>query len=253
VSAGPFLHADWPAPPGVHGLSTRRYGLGQSKAPFDTCNLGNARGPGGDDPVTVQANAQALRVALHLPSEPRWLQQVHGVVVWDADAEPATTDEPVADAAVTRRAGVVLAVRHADCLPVLLCRDDGQVLGAAHAGWRGLAAGVIEATVAAMETPGERLLAWLGPAAGPQRYEVGDEVRRAFVERDAQAAMCFVPTRPGHWRVDLYALARQRLAALGVARVFGGQRCTLSEAGEWFSHRREGRTGRMASLLWRAP
>jgi YfiH family protein len=256
MSAGApfFLHADWPAPPGVRAGSSLRRGLGLSPPPFDTLNLGGHRLPGGDTAANVRANRRALREALGLPAEPCWLRQVHGTAVFDADVvEPVIDDEPEADAAVTRRAGVVLAVLHADCLPVLLCADDASVLGAAHAGWRGLAAGVIEATVAAMRVPGSRLTAWLGPAAGPSNYEVGEEVFAAFVDRDAGAALAFAPTRPGHWRVDLYALARRRLAALGVARVHGGGRCTIGEPEAFFSHRREGRTGRMASLLWRMP
>jgi YfiH family protein len=186
------------------------------------------------------------------------LRQVHGTAVFDADTGavdgtslPLDGDEPEADAAVTRCPGVVLAVLHADCLPVLLCSDDGAVLGAAHAGWRGLAAGVVEATIDAMRVPGERVMAWLGPAAGPTNYEVGDEVRAAFVDGDAGAAAAFVATRPEHWRVDLYALARRRLARLGVARVHGGGRCTIGEPNAFFSHRRDARTGRMASLIWR--
>ena len=256
--SGFFLEADWPAPAGVRGGSTLRRGLGMSPPPFDAMNLGNFRGEGADDPANVATNRAALRVALGLPSAPCWLRQVHGTAVFDADAGsvdgvrvPAMGEEPVADAAVTRRAGVVLAALHADCLPVLLCAEDGAVLGAAHAGWRGLAAGVLEATVEAMRTPGERLIAWLGPAAGPAHYEVGEEVRAAFVDRDVGATGAFVTTRPGHWRVDLYALARRRLAAIGVTRVQGGGHCTIAEPALFFSHRRDARTGRMASLLWR--
>lgn len=247
----PFFDvADWPAPPGVRGGATRRRGLGASPPPFDTLNLGGHRVAGGDDGANVQANREALRGALALPSSPHWLRQVHGTAVFDADTG-LVDGEPEADAAITRRAGVVLAVLHADCLPVLLCSDDGLVLGAAHAGWRGLAAGVIEATAAAMRVPGERVIAWLGPAAGPAHYEIGEEVRTAFVDPDAGAAEAFIATRPGHWRVDLYALARRRLAALGVSRVHGGRRCTIGEPDAFFSHRRDARTGRMASLLWR--
>ena len=253
-----FTLADWPVPPGVRGGSTLRNGLGVSPPPFDRLNLGGHRAAGGDDVANVLANRRALADALALPSAPFWLRQVHGIAVFDADAPtvdgapfPAGEDEPEADAAVTRRSGVVLAVLHADCLPVLLCSDDGAVLGAAHAGWRGLAAGVVEATVAAMRVPGEHIIAWLGPAAGPAHYEVGDEVRAAFVDGDAGAATAFMATRPGHWRVDLYALARRRLAALGVSRVYGGGRCTIGEPDAFFSHRRDARTGRMASLLWR--
>jgi YfiH family protein len=257
--APPFFEwADWPAPPAVRGGSTRRLGLGASPSPFDTLNLGGHRAADGDAADHVLANRAALRDPLGLPSAPLWLRQVHGTAVFDADTGavdgtslPSDGDEPEADAAVTRRNGVVLAVLHADCLPVLLCSDDGAVLGAAHAGWRGLSAGVVESTFDAMRVPGERVIAWLGPAAGPANYEIGEEVRAAFVDGDAGAAVAFVATRPGHWRVDLYSLARRRLAAIGVARVHGGARCTIGEPQAFFSHRRDARTGRMASLLWR--
>ena len=150
---------------------------------------------------------------------------------------------------------MVLAILTADCMPVLLCSEDGSVIGAAHAGWRGLAAGVLENTVTSMRMPAERILAWLGPAAGPQAYEVGDEVRVAFVDSDPHAASAFVPTRIGHWLCDLYALARSRLASVGVMRVYGGDLCTISDPQRFYSHRRDSRTGRMASLIWinRAP
>ncbi|MBS0457486.1 MAG: peptidoglycan editing factor PgeF [Proteobacteria bacterium] len=159
-------------------------------------------------------------------------------------------DEPEADAAITRDAGVVLAILTADCLPVLLCSDDGAVVGAAHAGWRGLVGGVLERSVAAMGVDPARILAWLGPAAGPQAYEVGVEVRSAFVKPDAQAAIAFVATRPGHWLCDLYALARRRLMLAGVQRVYGGGLCTITDARRFYSFRRDGaRSGRMASLI----
>lgn len=259
MAVPPFVIApDWPAPPGIGAISTLRRGLGVSPPPFDTLNLGGHRSASGDSPPNVQANRDALMNALGLPSPPRWLRQVHGTAVFDVDGrtvdgDPWLVDDeaPEADAAVTRRAGVVLAVLHADCLPVLLCSDDGAVLGAAHAGWRGLAAGVIEATVAAMRVPGARVVAWLGPAAGPGEYEVGKDVRAAFVDRAAEDASAFVPTRPGHWRVDLYALARRRLGVCGIARVHGGGRSTIAEPAAFFSHRRDGATGRMASLVWR--
>jgi YfiH family protein len=176
------------------------------------------------------------------------MHQVHGVGVAHLDAPAAM--EMQADAAVTTRPGVVLAVLSADCLPVLLCADDGGEVAAAHAGWRGLAAGVLEAAVQSMRTPAPRLLAWLGPAAGARRYEVGDEVRERFVRQDVAAENAFVATRPGHWNADLPHLARQRLAALGIGRVFGGEYCTISDAARFFSHRRDGRCGRMASLIW---
>ena len=244
------LRADWPAPPGVHALTTQRGPAGDSAPPFDRFNFGNRSAADGDDPAVVDGNRVLLERGLDLPSAPRWLRQVHGtgVVRFGADARD---DEPEADAAVTDTPGVVLAILTADCLPVVFAADDGSELGAAHAGWRGLAAGVLEATVAALRTPPSRLLAWLGPAAGPQAYEVGAEVYDAFVARDAGAAEAFAATRPGHWRVDLYALARRRLAAAGVTRVSGGGLCTITDAARFFSHRRDRRTGRMATLVWR--
>lgn len=253
-----FLAADWPAPPGVRALTTLRSGPGESLAPFDRFNLGLRCG---DEPAHAWANRRRLARELDLPEAPRWLQQVHGVHVarfdrGETEFSPGLaagdTDEPIADAAVTASAGVVLAILTADCLPVLLCSRDGDHLGAVHAGWRGLAAGVIEATVAAMATPADTLMAWLGPAAGPQHYEIGDEVRQAFLDADPAADAAFTPTRENHWRVDLYLLARQRLASVGVDRVYGGGLCTIADPKRFYSHRRDQRTGRMASLLWRA-
>lgn len=161
--------------------------------------------------------------------------------------------EPVADASVTSMPGVVLAILTADCLPVVFAHEDGSEIGAAHAGWRGLAAGVLENTIAAMQSPADKIVAWLGPAAGPQAYEVGAEVFDAFVSHDENATSAFVATRPGHWRVDLYALARQRLAKLGITRVHGGDLCTISDPQRFYSHRRDARTGRMATVVWIQP
>jgi YfiH family protein len=238
-----LLRADWPAAPNVHAFTTLRGPAGDSVAPFDRFNLGMRSG---DDAETVAANRWMLERALDLPSTPRWLRQVHG----NAVAIDPGVDEPEADAAVTRVPGVVLAILTADCLPVVFAADDGSEVGAAHAGWRGLAGGVLEATVAAMRTPPERLLAWLGPAAGPDAYEVGEDVHATFVDVDAQCSNAFVATRPGHWRVDLYALARRRLAAIGVTRVFGGGLSTISDPRRFYSHRRDQRTGRMATLVF---
>lgn len=238
-----FLHADWPAPPGVHALTSLRHGLGVSAAPFDHFNLGSRCG---DDADAVIENRRQLQAALHLPSPPRWLRQVHGVAV---AVEPGF-DEPEADAAVTVTPGRVLAILTADCLPVVLASRAGDDIGAAHAGWRGLCAGVLEAAVGAMHTPAQQLMAWLGPAAGPQAYEIGEDVFAAFVQRDPAAAAAFAATRPGHWKVDLYALARQRLQAVGVTAVFGGEQCTISDPARFFSHRRDQRGGRIATLVW---
>ena len=241
-----WLNADWPAPRGVRALTSLRHGLGNSLAPFDALNLGLRCG---DDTATVIENRQQLASALGLPSAPRWLRQVHGI---DVAIEPGL-DEPEADASVTSMPGRVLAILTADCLPAVFAAKDGSEVGAAHAGWRGLADGMLEATITAMRTPAKDLIAWLGPCAGPQVYEIGQEVFDAFISRDARAASAFVATRPGHWKVDLYALARQRLADAGMApnNIHGGGLCTISDPSRFFSHRRDQRTGRMATLIWR--
>lgn len=242
------LRADWPVPPQVRALTTLRGPAGASIAPFDRFNQGLRCG---DDPVAVADNRALLERALDLPSPPRWLRQLHGIGVVRFDTL-LQGKEPEADAAVTSEPGVVLAILTADCLPVVFAAADGGEMAAAHAGWRGLSAGVLEATVAAMRTPPECLLAWLGPAAGPQAYEIGEEVRTAFVDRDPRAAAAFVPTRAGHWRADLYALARQRLAGAGLLAdaVHGGGLCTIGDAARFYSHRRDAHTGRMATLAW---
>ncbi|ARO69281.1 multi-copper polyphenol oxidoreductase [Xylella fastidiosa subsp. pauca] len=249
------LVADWPAPPGVMVLSTLRGGPGVSVAPFDRLNLGNCSGVAGDAPVCVERNRSRLVEMLGLPSAPHWLRQVHGVEVLRVDALPqsiARVVEPTADAAVTSVAGVVLAILTADCLPVVLAAVDGSEIGVVHAGWRGLADDVLERTVAALRTSPECLQAWLGPAAGPQAYEVGVDVYAAFVERDSGAAFAFSVTCPGHWYVDLYALARQRLmrAGLSAVSIYGGGLCTISDPQRFFSHRRDRRSGRFATLAW---
>lgn len=236
-----LIHPDWPAPGGVRALSTTRQ-AGVSLGPWSSFNLGDHVG---DDPAAVHANRQRLRQLL--PDEPRWLRQVHDVHCVDAaSAEAGTT----ADAAFTRQRGVVCAVMTADCLPILFCDDQATMVGVAHAGWRGLAAGVIESTVAAMGAPGERLMAWLGPAIGPRRFEVGDEVRAVFVAADGAASEAFVPSAGGKWLCDLYRLARQRLARLGIHRIASTDFCTASDSPRFFSYRRDGVTGRMASLIW---
>lgn len=243
------LLPEWPAPARVQAFTTLRGPAGASIAPFESFNLGMRCG---DDAAVVARNRDALIEHLHVPSPPRWLRQVHGATVATC-GDDACIDEPEADAAVTSPPGVVLAILTADCLPVLFCSDDGGTIGAAHAGWRGLSAGVLENTVASMRMPPERILAWLGPAAGPREYEVGEEVRSAFVDADPRAASAFAVTRPGHWLCDLYALARMRLAAVGVTRVFGGGLCTISEPQRFYSHRRDRITGRMATLIWVNP
>lgn len=245
---GAFLTPDWPAPPQVRACTTLRSGPGVSPAPFDSFNLGLRCG---DEPANARENRRRLRELLSLPGEPAWLQQVHGIEVARVDAAAsAETGEPVADAAVTATPGVVLAILTADCLPVVFCDAEGSEVAAAHAGWRGLALGVLEATVAAMRTPPGSLMAWLGPAAGPASYEIGEEVRAAFVDRDPGAAAAFAATRPRHWRVDLPMLARRRLRAAGVRAVYGGSHDTIADPVRFYSHRRDGTSGRMASLVW---
>jgi hypothetical protein len=184
-----------------------------------------------------------------LPSEPVWLNQVHGVTVIDAGQASCL---PQADAIITTHHGAVCVVMTADCLPVLLCDEQGTVVGAAHAGWRGLCDGVIESTVAAMNVPPATLMAWLGPAIGPTAFEVGDEVRSAFVAKQAQAATAFVPGAGGKWMADIYQLARLRLQALGIQRIYGGDLCTYRDPQRFFSYRRDGVTGRMGTFIWLA-
>ena len=247
------LIADWPATPNVHAFTTLRHGAGASLPPFDHFNLGNRVAADGDDAATVECNRTELVERYALPSTPHWLRQVHGTEVLRVDAPAiakATADEPIADASVTSTPGVVLAILTADCLPVVFTNTTGTQIGAAHAGWRGLADGVLENTVTAMHARASDLIAWLGPAAGPRAYEIGEEVFDAFVSRDAEAASAFVATRPGHWRVDLYHLARQRLSALGITRVHGGELCTISDPQRFYSHRRDARTGRLATVIW---
>ena len=238
-----FLAADWPAPANVvAGTSVR----GRARA-GDACSGFNLGAHVGDSPQRVAANREQLSRDLALPAEPLWLRQVHGCNV----ARAPGVAEPEADASVTDRPDAVCAVLTADCLPVLLCNLDGTRLGAAHAGWRGLCDGVLEATVAALDCEPASLLAWFGPAISQDAFEVGDEVRQAFVGRDPAAGVCFQPNARGRWQADLYALARQRLAGVGVTQIYGGDRCTYREREAFFSYRRDGRCGRMASLVFR--
>ena len=237
-----LIFPDWPAPARVRAVSTTRWG-GVSPPPYDSLNLAEHVE---DDPACVAENRRRLAVAVGLSAEPAWLHQVHGSVVVAAEtvAAPVT-----ADAAWTRASGRACVVMTADCLPVLLCDRAGTVVAAAHAGWRGLAGGVIAATVAAMPVPPAKLLAWLGPAIGPEAFEVGDEVRAAFLALDAGNAACFRPSPAGRWLADIYELARQQLHGLGVAAVYGGEFCTFNDPARFFSYRREYRTGRMATLI----
>lgn len=236
-----WIVPDWPAPANVRALATTRAG-GVSRGPYASFNLAAHVG---DDPAAVEENRRRLRA--RLPAEPRWLAQVHGTRVVDA-AMAAPGAE--ADAAFARVRGVVCAVLTADCLPILLCDEAGTTVAAVHAGWRGLAAGIVEAAVNAMPAPPGRLIAWLGPAIGPRRFEVGAEVRAAFLAHSADAAQAFAAKENGKWLADLGLLAAQRLHALGVTRIGGGGFCTFDEAERFYSYRRDGSAGRMAALVW---
>ncbi len=246
VTAGPeVIEPDWPAPPGVRAAFTVRTG-GVSEPPYDSLNCAAHVG---DAPGAVSENRVRLRARLELPSEPGWLDQVHGAAAITLGGEPAVP--AVADAAVAREPGRVCVVQVADCLPVLLASRDGSGVGAAHAGWRGLAGGVLESALRALGAPAAQVLAWLGPAIGPEHFEVGEEVRAAFTRPDPGAAAAFTANARGRWQCDLYALARRRLRALGVTSLYGGGWCTYADPQRFFSYRRDGRCGRMAALIWR--
>jgi len=248
---GSWLTPAWDVAPHVHALSTLRGG-GLSVQPFASFNLAQHVG---DDPEHVRANRALLRAAAKLPSEPLWLEQVHGIHVAEHPGlVTAAGLPPRADAAVAFEPGRVCVVMTADCLPVVFVDRAGTRIGVAHAGWRGLVGGVLEATVAALQAEPDQLVAWLGPAIGPDAFEVGPEVREAFIARDGANEDAFVRNATGRFQADLYRLARRALARAGVHRVSGGGRCTQREAAEFFSFRRDGgRTGRMATLAWLAP
>ncbi len=238
-----LLIPEWPAPASVRAVSTTRLG-GVSRAPYNSLNLGDHVG---DEPQSVAQNRKHLRRLAGLPSEPVWLQQVHGTRI------AGMSDDAVdcrADGMISDRPGEVCVVMTADCLPVLLCNRQGDRVGAVHAGWRGLADGVIEAAIARFEQPGSELLAWMGPAIGPDAFEVGNEVRDRFLAHDPSCETAFRENRPGHWLADIYLLARLRLKQLGIGFIGGGGYCTVSDRERFFSYRRDGVTGRMASLIW---
>ena len=237
----PLLLPDWPAPPNVRAASTTRAG-GASRPPFGSLNLG---GNTGDDPDAVAGNRRRLRARLGLAQEPAWLRQVHG-----AEVIEASTDALPADAAWTDVPGRACAVLTADCLPVLFCNRSGTRVAAAHGGWRGLVAGILENTVNVFDDAPTELMAWLGPAIGPESFEIGPEVREAFLDRWPQAANAFARGRNDRWYGDLYAIARLQLNTLGVDAIHGGHWCTLQESERFFSFRRDGQTGRMATLVW---
>lgn len=242
-----WLQPEWDAPPRVRVVSTLRTG-GVSKGEYAQLNLANHVG---DDLQAVRENRARLSAAAGLPGAPLWLDQVHGTTVAEhpgALAEGITP--PQADAAVTFASGRVCSVMTADCLPVVLTDRAGSRVGVAHAGWRGLAGGVLEATVQALRVHPDQLLAWLGPAISQTAFEVGPEVRAAFVARSVANADAFVVNAAGRYQADLYALARNALGAAGVRYISGGGVCTSSDSQRFFSFRRDGRTGRMATLAW---
>ena len=252
-TVSPLQHCiapDWPAPRNVRALQTTRAG-GVSSAPYASLNLGSHVG---DVPLAVARNRMLLNGLL--PSEPVWMEQVHGKVVANADAAGC---RPQADACIARHRASVCVVMTADCLPVLLCDRQGTVVAAAHAGWKGLAAGVIQATVSAMRVEGQQLMAWLGPAISQSAFEVGAEVRELFAADDPASDAAFIPCDKTHERAaqkfhaDLYALARLRLNVLGITQIYGGDRCTYRESEKFFSYRRDGVTGRMGTFIWLDP
>ncbi|MEC5319708.1 purine nucleoside phosphorylase YfiH [Brenneria populi subsp. brevivirga] len=238
-----LIHPDWPVPQSVRACSTTRCG-GVSLPPYDALNLGNHVG---DDAEKVGINRQLLMDKAGLPSMPYWLEQVHGTHTIRIDGEEPST--VLGDAVYTDRQGQVCAVMTADCLPVLLCSVAGDEAAAVHAGWRGLCAGVVESALSCFRAEPSRIMAWLGPAIGPQAFEVGAEVRDAFIQHDAMAISAFSPNGD-KFLADIYQLARLRLRAGGVTRIFGGDCCTVSDPRRFFSYRRDGVTGRMASLIW---
>lgn len=237
-----FLTADWPAPANISVVTTTRAG-GVSRPPYDTFNLATHVG---DDPQAVRTNRERLIEQLALPDEPLWLDQVHGAEVAMPGAGPGVR----ADAAWTDRPGSVLAVLTADCVPVVLCNHSGTELAVAHAGWRGLAEGVLEQAVGRFSGVPERLRAWIGPAIGPEHYEVGPEVREALMAANAWNSEAFTATAGNRWHLDLFAIVRRELGRLGVSRIYGGGVCTHADPKRFYSYRRDGRTGRMATLAW---
>lgn len=241
-----IIKPDWPAAKNIHAFSTTRNLLpksGESEGPYACLNLAQHVE---DNPEHVQNNRKILKRHLNLPAEPVWLEQVHGKHVVNANLPEDLT----ADASYSKNPNKVCAVMTADCLPVLICNRQGNKVAAAHAGWRGLADGVIEESIKLLDEKQEDLLVWLGPAIGPQVFEVGEEVRRVFIDDLAQSEMAFKENRPGHYLADIYLLARLRLNRLGVDAVYGGEYCTYTDANHFYSYRRDGKTGRQVSLIW---
>lgn len=240
-----WITPDWPAPESVFACCTTRNG-GHSEAGYRGFNLATHVD---DDPQTVDSNRHLLVEQLQLPGEPQWLEQVHSTDVVDLDASTRRQ----ADAALAHKPGTVAVVMTADCLPALITDSEGSEVAAAHAGWRGLLNGVLEKTVQTMKSPTDRLMVWLGPAIGPDSFEVGEEVREAFVRLDPVAGVHFRQNRPGHYLADLYGLARQRLNRLGIDTIYGGDHCTFRDEQRWFSYRRDRYCGRQASLIYIKP
>jgi len=244
-----WITPDWPAAARVRALSTLRGG-GLSARAYESLNLGTHVG---DEPAAVAENRRRLRTAAGLPAEPAWLNQVHGARMVDLDALDEGAGPQEADAALTRQSRRVCAILTADCLPVLLAAESGEVVAAAHAGWRGLAGGVIEAAVGALDVAPRLLLVWLGPAIGPGHFEVGPEVRDELVRDDPGARAAFEPNSRGRFMADLAGLARRRLERLGITRIYSSGECTCAQPERYFSHRRDGQTGRQATLIWLEP
>jgi polyphenol oxidase len=238
-----LIFPNWPLPVGVKACSTTRHG-GISALPYDSLNLGTHVG---DVAASVAVNRQRLVEQAGLPQMPVWLEQVHGTRVLHLDGKAISDVQ--ADAVYSRVAGQVCAVMTADCLPVLFCSLAGNEVAAAHAGWRGLCAGVLEQTLSQFNAASSSIIAWLGPAIGSQQFEVGEDVRQAFINIDAQSAVAFTPAGT-QYLADIYLLARLRLQVMGIHAIYGGDRCTVSEKQQFFSYRRDGITGRMASLIW---
>lgn len=241
-----YLTPNWPAPPNIKAFTSLRTD-GCSAAPFDSFNFSLDVG---DNEQAVLANRAQLHQELNLPQAPAWLKQIHSIIALPAEAvgEP----RPEADATYTQQVNLPCAVLTADCLPLLVCDKAGSEVAAIHAGWRGLAAGVIENTITQLQTSAENLLVWLGPAIGPQAFEVGGEVREAFLQHDPQAETAFQSISAQKWLADAYLLAKQRLARLGVTHIYGGEYCTYSDPKRFFSYRRDaGKTGRMISIIWK--
>jgi len=241
----PWIEPQWPAAPNIRAISTIRKG-GVSQPPWESLNLGDHVN---DDPRHVAKNRRSLKHLAGLPHEPQWLTQVHGCDVLDAST-PHLSLSCEADAIYSNTANTLCAVLTADCLPVLFADSDGREVAAAHAGWRGLASGVLEQTVRRFAAAPERLLAWFGPAIGAASFEVGADVRETFLEWGDECESAFVEHGEGHWMADIYQLARLRLRKAGVTAVYGGEYCTYSDAERFYSYRRDGETGRMASIIW---